>query len=467
MKVPTISQIWLYNNKKEIFMKKIKFCSLLFALCSLVLGGCARQNVIAQNATESQYDTLTVVDNLVIDENSVPIFPKKAALTTDTARRFSIELPKRCRVDWNNQNLMSVVPNEEITVVRLGLGDALPDLQVSDYDFRSLSVKTALEKLLDGTDITIAEDAQMYEKISGSINSGSLTDAVNLMAKMGRVYYSYDAATQEIKLSHRGKWMIKMPRDENIIMALLDAMHGANMRNLLVNWQDKTIVMEGNYQTERELQKIITDISSKKYVLAWDIDVYRVYPKTDNPIIWMNMLPAFGENNIKMSIAGVVGRALVVGPEINTKTLQEFLSQQSNVVLISQGRFSIPDGWQSRFDIGQCGKEDRLETDLIIGATGTYGDFGGYDKIDAKIVLHTSRGELSSFNIPSSIGDNYVIVGIPTHSFVTTPETLISPFAELVVFMSPRVIKIADANSETYTDTTPLSGDALREYLNY
>ena len=133
-----------------------------------------------------------------------------------------------------------------------------------------------------------------------------------------------------------------MPRDETIIMALLDAMHGADMRNLLVNWQDKTVVFEGNYQTEREVARIIADISSKKYMIAWDIDVYRVYPKTDNPIIWMNLLPAFGDKNVRMSIPGVVGRALVVGPEINTKTLQEFLSQQSNVVLISQGTFSVP-----------------------------------------------------------------------------------------------------------------------------
>ena len=58
-----------------------------------------------------------------------------------------------------------------------------------------------------------------------------------------------------------------------------------------------------------------------------------------------------------------------------------------------------------------------------------------------------------------------MIVGIPTHSFVTTPETLISPFAELVVFMSPRLVSIVD-------DVKPKSGEALlvgddvRELLN-
>ena len=428
-------------------------------LCTIIasLSACANRQ---QNMP--LYDTVNVVENTVIDENSVPIFPKKAALTTDTAQRFALDLPKRCTVDWNNQSVVSVVPEEKIEIVRLNTGDALPDLKVSDYEFKKMYVKDALEKLLEDTDISVIEDQATFEKISGTISTSSLTDAVELMAKLGRVYYSYDAEFGEIHLTANGKWMIKMPKDETIIMALLDAMRGADVRNLLVNWQDKTVVFEGNYQTEREVSKIISDVASKKYVLAWDMDVYRVYPKTDNPIIWMNMLPAFGENNIRMSIPGVVGRALVVSPEINTKTLQEFISSQANMVLVSQGTFAMPNGWQTRFDIGQCGKEDRLETDLIVGATGTYGNYGGYKKIDAKIVLSTSNGELTSFKIPSNVGDNYVIVGIPTHAFVTTSETLVSPFAELVVFMSPRLISIVDAGKPGKN----LTGDELRDFLN-
>lgn len=446
---------YIFDTLKHVFVVLCLFVS--------VVGLTACQN---GNEEEPEYDTVTVIENLVIDENSVPIFPKKAALTTDTARRFSIELPKRCSVDWNNQSVVSVVPEEKIEVVRLNTGDALPELKVSDYEFKKLTVRQALDKLLEGTDISVEEDGELIEKISGTISSGALSDAVELMAKMGRAYYSYDETEGVIHLTNRAKWLIKMPKNETIIMALLDAMHGADMRNLLVNWQDKTIIFEGNYQTEREVAKLIADIASKKYMMAWDIDVYRVYPRTDNPIIWMNMFPAFGDKNIKMSIPGVVGRAVVVGSEINTKTLQEFLYQQANVVLISQGTFAIPNGWQSRFDIGQCGKEDRLETDLTIGATATYGDFGGLNKIDAKIVLRTSQGELSSFTIPSSVGDNYVIVGIPTHSFVTTPETLISPFAELVVFMSPRLISIVDPATIKSSSSEMLVGDALRAFLN-
>ncbi|MBR3511007.1 MAG: hypothetical protein IKN73_03005 [Alphaproteobacteria bacterium] len=443
-----------------MIQNKAKNNMLLFVgICSVLLNGCVNKN------NDQMYDVVNVTENIVIDENSVPIFPKKAALTTDTAQHFSLDLPKRCTVDWNNQSVVSVVPEQKIEIVRLNTGDKLPDLKVSDFEFKKMYVKDALNKLLADTDISIIEDQATFEKITGSIKTSSLTDAVELMAKLGHVYYSYDADFGEIHLTGRGKWMIKLPKDETIIMAILDALRGADIRNLLVNWQEKTLVFEGDYQTEKEVSRLLADVSSKKYVLAWDMDVYRVYPKTDNPIVWMNMLPAFGENNIHMSVPGVVGRALVVSPEINTKTLQEFISQQANAVLVSQGTFAIPNGWQSRFDIGQCGKEDRLETDLIVSATGVYGDYGGYKKIDAKIVLSTTNGELSSFTIPTNIGENYVIVGIPTHSFVTTPETLISPFAELVVFISPRLISIIDAKSGV-DEMKPLSGDELRDFLN-
>ena len=95
-------------------MKKIKaICKTFIALVAVVICfGCAQNK-----SQEPQYDTINVVENFVIDENSVPIFPKKAALTTDTARRFSIDLPKRCKVDWDNQSVVSVVPKEKIEIV--------------------------------------------------------------------------------------------------------------------------------------------------------------------------------------------------------------------------------------------------------------------------------------------------------------------------------------------------------------
>ena len=81
----------------------MKFVKSFFGLfCIWGMLGCAQN----QQQQQPLYDNITVVDELVIDENSVPIFPKKAALTTDTARKFSVELPMRCEVDWDNQSVV-------------------------------------------------------------------------------------------------------------------------------------------------------------------------------------------------------------------------------------------------------------------------------------------------------------------------------------------------------------------------
>ena len=419
----------------------------------LILFGCMQHG--------ADFETVNVVNNFVVDEHSVPIYPKKAAITPDTTRRFSLEIPRRCRVDWDNQNVLSVLPEEEVNMVRLDSGDPLPDFTVEDYKFEKKTISNALSTLLDGTNIQIVQDQDIPDKVSADIKSGNLSDAVSLIAKLAGAYYYYDDDSHELHLTSNAKWLVKMPKNEMVVMALIDALHGVDLRNMLVNWEDKTLSFTGNHQTEKEVRNVISDIGSRNYLIAYDMDVYRAYPKTENPIIWMNMLPAFGDKNIKMSIPGIMGRALVVSPEINTKTLQEFLARQANLVLISEGTFVVPNGWSSRFDIGQCTKEERLETDMIVGVKGKYGDYGGVNKVESTLVLRTSKGEIANFSIPANIGDNIMIIGIPTHTFVEDSETTISPFAELVVFISPKIVSIVPSEEKS----APLAGDDLREYL--
>ena len=429
---------------------------LLLILPLFVLGACQPQ--------EPDFDTLQVVENLVIGPSSVPIFPRKAALTTDTARRFSLELPRRCRVDWDNQNVLSILPEEDITMVRVDGGDPLPNYNVSDFKFERKTISEVLGVLLEGTGIHIIELQEVPDLISGEIKSGNLSDAVELLAKMARSYYRFNATANELHITPYAKWLVRMPDSDMVIMAMIDALHGAELRSVITNWRDRTLAFEGNHQTEREVRRVVSDVGSRNFLIAYDMDIYRVYPRTENPIVWMNMLPAMGQNNIRMSIPGVMGRALVVSPEINTKTLQAFLAQQANLVLISQGSFVIPNGWSSRFDIGQCTREDRLETDLIVGARGKFGDYAGMKKVDSRLVLRTHQGEVVNFSIPTDLGDNIVIIGIPTHAFVEDPITTISPFAELVVFISPRVIQVVERDGRS-DGFTPLSGDRLRDFL--
>jgi hypothetical protein len=44
--------------------------------------------------------------------------------------------------------------------------------------------------------------------------------------------------------------------------------------------------------------------------------------------------------------------------------------------------------------------------------------------------------------VPSRLGDNFLIVGIPTQYFAAGDSTPIAPNSELVVLLSPRIINI-------------------------
>ena len=123
--------------------------------------------------------------------------------------------------------------------------------------------------------------------------------------------------------------------------------------------------------------------------------------------------------------------------------MNEFLRPQANVVLVSSGTFITPDRWQGRFDIGRCGREVRLETDLnILTQSQFYPNDKNVGKLDSTIVLRTSNGDIAKYTVPSRLGDNILIIGIPTQYFVEGKETIIPPNAELVVLVSPRIIKI-------------------------
>ncbi|MCL1902407.1 MAG: hypothetical protein FWG18_02130, partial [Alphaproteobacteria bacterium] len=232
---------------------KNKICYLLFVICYLV-AGCAQQR------NQQLWDEITVVDRLVIDERSVPIFPRKAALTTDTARRFALDLPKRCTVNWDNQRVLSVLPEDHIEIVQLDRGDPLPEFAVENYSFEDMSVKDALTKLLQGTNINVIMDENIPDKITGTIKSGELSDAIELMTRMGKTYFTYDDSLRDLHIKRRASFLMKMPHDQNIVMALLDAMRGAGIGNLLVNWEDNTLSFDGNHQTEKEARQIVADL---------------------------------------------------------------------------------------------------------------------------------------------------------------------------------------------------------------
>ena len=422
----------------------MKFNKIICSLGLLFLLSCSdnMQEAVENNApyvvNNSSYD-ITVNDY-------VPVFVKAPSRTLENAEKFNLETPLRCEVDWETQTLISTQPfnRRDFVLERVDKGDALPNLKVDNLSFENKPVDEVLRMLLKNTGIQVYATDSFYKKLTQKEIGGNLTQVIDLITSLGNVYYSYDNRIKRITLRRYAKWNLHVPLSTDVILGMEDALRGANIDDLVIDWEDRLIIFQGDVVTEEKVRNIVNKFAIENYLIAYDIDVLRVYPKQlGQSIQWMDILEAFNKNSIKLSQKGLIGRALVVSSNFNSASLNEFLLPQANSILVSSGTFITPDRWQGRFDIGRCGRETRLETDLDILSEVKFIPNEKYvGKLDNTIVLRTSNGDIAKYSVPSRVGDNIVIIGIPTQYFVETKETIIPPNAELVVLLSPRIIKI-------------------------
>lgn len=423
----------------------MKFNKIVYTFACLALISCRNETSVVQTpVAQVPYVETTSYDVKVNDY--VPVFDKLPSRTLENVEKFNLETPLRCEVDWETQQLISTQPfdRRDFLLERVDKGDALPDLKVENLSFENKSVDEVLRILLKNTGIQIYATDSFYKTLSQKEIGGNLTQVIDLITSLGGVYYNYDNRIKRITLKRYAKWNLHVPLSTDVILGMEDALRGADIDDIVIDWEDKIIIFQGDIVTEDKVRNIINKFAIENYLIAYDIDVLRVYPKTlDGSIKWMNILEAFNTGSIKLSQKGIIGRALVVSSNFNRDSLNEFLYPQANTVLVSSGTFIVPDRWQGRFDIGRCGREVRLETDLnILNQTQFLPNDKYVGKLDNTIVLRTSNGDIAKYTVPSRLGDNILIIGIPTQYFVEGKETIIPPNAELVVLLSPRIIKI-------------------------
>ncbi len=421
----------------------MKFNKVLYSMACLVLVSCHDDMEVRQIPAQPYIETTSY--NVQVNDY-VPVFDKKPSRTLENVEKFNIETPLRCSVDWETQKLISTQPfdRRDFLLERVDKGDALPLLKVDNFSFENKPVDEVLRILLKNTGIQIYANDSSYKVISQKEISGNLTQVIDLITSLGNVYYNYDNRIKRITIKRYAKWNLHVPLSSDVILGMEDALRGADIDDIVIDWEDKVLIFQGDIVTEDKVRNIINKFAIENYLIAYDIDVLRVYPKTlESSIKWMNILDAFNKDSIKLSQKGIIGRALVVSSNFNKDSLNEFLYPQANIVPVSSGTFIVPDRWQGRFDIGRCSRETRLETDLnILNQTQFYPNDKYVGKLDNTIVLRTSNGDIAKYTVPSRLGDNIVIIGIPTQYFVEGKETVIPPNAELVVLLSPRIIKI-------------------------
>ncbi len=358
--------------------------------------------------------------------------------TSEAAANFDLERPVRCKVDWTDQEIISTVPYERrvFQLERSVQSDPFPDYEVAGLSFTDETAGEIYRRLFKGTDIEVVTFGTSYPLLSAEDVKGSLETVVRKVAEASDLYVRFDASANQLVVRRKVEWRLLMPSSKAIILALLDALRGAGLSGITTDWKDEVLLFEGTRKTEKKVRELIAFFRDDPTLLAYDVDIYRIYPVRDEKgLPWQDLLDVFSTEAVQVSTQGVLGRLLVVDPLINRTSLRRFLKARAAVSQVSQGMFIVPDQWRSRFDVGRCSHRNMAEADLSILVKSAIRK----DRVETELTLDTSKGEITNFSVESRLGENYLVIGVPTDVF--SPQINLG---EVVMLLSPRLIRIVE-----------------------
>lgn len=366
------------------------------------------------------------------------VFPNRADIikTTKGANSLDLETPLRCYVNWETQEMISTIPYNvsAFSLIRNGRNDAMPKYEVNGFSFETMPAEKALKKLLKEAGIKVVAKDAPYTSISAENLRGDLSGVVAMLSNAAEIYASYNSDKKQITLSRKANYSLFVPQSRMIMLGLLDVLRGAGITNITVDWDDYSITMDADYELVNKIQNLIKYFTDNPVLITFDVSVLKIHPYNGQDVQWQELLKNFEFGTIKTTKTGVIGRVLTASNDLNLPNLQQFLSQQARVEIVSQGKFIVPEHWYSRFDVGKCGQRNSVESELSILARTSLEKED--NRLFSEITLDSTNGEITKFNMRSRLGENFIIFGIPNQIFKENQSK-----SETVVFMVPRIIR--------------------------
>lgn len=364
---------------------------------------------------------------------ALPTEPK----TTRSAEMVSLETPLRCTLQDSEQNIMTVIPfkQEAFRLERADKSDPLPRYEVTGFSFDGQTAEKVFYKLLGEAKIKVIGVDGPFPELAAENIQGELSEVMDMIAGAADVYYQYNSAQKVLLVSREVTWNLHVPGTREVMIAVLDSLRGSGMHDLVVNWEESVITFKGDKGTENKVKQLISLFDTEPNLIVFDVQVFRAKPLGGaKEIVWQDLVETFGAQKIKFMLKGVLGRALVTGYEINNRSLQSFLRRRASVVLVSEGMFIAANNWRARFDVGRCGYMSMPEAQLSIMAQT---EIKGEQRMNTAVTLDSDQGEITAFSAKSRLGDNILLIGIPSSSFSESLNGY-----ETIVLMTPRVIRL-------------------------
>lgn len=369
--------------------------------------------------------------------------PRAIIRTPEGANELDLETPLRCNVNWETQQMILTLPYTQsaFKLERNGINNPLPRYEVTGFSFDMMPTEQALLKLTKEAGIRISSADGPYTSISANDLKGELAGVVKMMADSAGIYYSYDAKEKILTLSRHANMTLYTPHSRPILLGLLDVIRGAGITNIVTNWADYSITFDADMETKNKMVELINSFENNPTLIAYDVSVFRLYPyDQSHDIEWKEMLKAFDFGSITTAQTGVIGRILTTSNDINLEKLQQFLGNQAQIQLVSEGKFVVPNLWMARFDIGKCSQPKADSYGLSILAKAS---LEKNNNIFSEITLEETNGQVTNFKIRDKLGNNFLIIGLPNELF-----GIKSPRSETVIFMVPRIIRTLKTNEK-------------------
>lgn len=329
-----------------------------------------------------------------------------------TVNGLNVEAPFRCSVkEFGDIEVMTTISlrPKDFKLTQADKLDRIPRFEVNGFSFDSMPVDEALQLLVDEADISVYTEDGVYPELNASDLYGELEPVLDELTAAGDIYYRYDAARKRLHLSRRAKFDLQLPPNRAVMFAMLDALRGAGIPNASPNWKKYTISMDLTRAEEQTVNSLVDYILKDSKLLLADTQVYLLNPRGADAH-WQNVVNLFGPGRIYTADKGLLGRLITMGHKNKTEDLLAALQPNFSASLLSEGIAIVPHGWKMRFDVGRCAKTaaDVNSLSVLLNT-----NIRSPEQVETVVSLDTLSGEVTSFDVTTSIDNELAIIGIP------------------------------------------------------
>ena len=321
------------------------------------------------------------------------------------------EMPFRCAGPTPDKSLASTLALQDTDFVFLSAenSDPLPRYAVNGYSFQNKPLDKALNQLVKSAGIKVVAEPGPYPVMSANNIMGELAGAVQQLTEKAGVFYQYYDNTKTLSLSRRTTMAIQLPRDKSVLLAMLDAFRGSEIKRLDVDWDKYQIRMNVSAPEFEKAQALVAQIKRDAYLLVAETKMYYIESLTDGTHLHYS-LSTLGMNKLATITSSGVGQSIVLN---DTTPVDEFMNRMRRVArlkLLAQGVAIVPNGWNMRFNLGECAVSPLPYPHFsMLMRTRIHNQ----DEIQTQVTLLSSAGELATFPLKTSLNQEVALVGIP------------------------------------------------------